>query len=47
MAGVAIPPLANGRLSLDGAALHHVLLSEAARLDLAVLVHPMQLPRPE
>ncbi len=45
MAGVAIPPLANGR-SLDGPALHHVL-SEATRLDLAVLVHPMQLPRPE
>jgi aminocarboxymuconate-semialdehyde decarboxylase len=45
MAGVAIPPLANGR-SLDGPALHHVL-GEAARLDLAVLVHPMQLPRPE
>ena len=45
MAGVAIPPLANGR-SLDGPALHHVL-SEAVRLDLAVLVHPMQLPRSE
>ena len=45
MAGVAIPPLASGR-SLDGSALRHVL-SEAARLDLAVLVHPMQLPRPE
>ncbi len=45
MAGVAIPPVANGR-SLDGPALHHVL-SEAARLELAVLVHPMQLPRPE
>lgn len=45
MAGVAIPPLANGS-SLDGRALHHVL-SEATRLDLAVLVHPMQLPRPE
>jgi aminocarboxymuconate-semialdehyde decarboxylase len=45
MAGVAIPPLAGGR-SLDGPALHHVL-SEAVRLDLAVLVHPMQLPRPE
>ncbi|MBJ7337736.1 amidohydrolase family protein [Mycolicibacterium sp.] len=45
MAGVAIPPLANGS-SLDGPALHHVL-SEAARLSLAVLVHPMQLPRPE
>ena len=42
---MAIPPLANGR-SLDGPALHHVL-GEAARLDLAVLVHPMQLPRPE
>jgi aminocarboxymuconate-semialdehyde decarboxylase len=45
IAGVAIPPLAGGR-SLDGPALHHVL-TEAARLDLAVLVHPMQLPRPE
>jgi aminocarboxymuconate-semialdehyde decarboxylase len=45
IAGVAIPPVAGGR-SLDGPALHHVL-SEAARLDLAVLVHPMQLPRPE
>ncbi|MET0699485.1 MAG: amidohydrolase family protein [Mycobacterium sp.] len=45
IAGVAIPPLAGGR-SLDGPALRHVL-SEAARLDLAVLVHPMQLPRPE
>jgi len=45
LVGVAIPPLAGGR-SLDGPALHHVL-SEAARLDLAVLVHPMQLPRPE
>lgn len=45
IAGVAIPPLAGGR-SLDGPALHHVLI-EATRLDLAVLVHPMQLPRPE
>jgi aminocarboxymuconate-semialdehyde decarboxylase len=45
LAGVAIPPLAGGR-SLDGPALHHVL-SEAARLDVAVLIHPMQLPRPE
>lgn len=45
IAGVAIPPLAGDR-SLDGPALHHVL-SEAARLNLAVLVHPMQLPRPE
>ena len=45
IAGVAVPPLAGGR-SLDGAALHHVL-SEATRFGLAVLVHPMQLPRPE
>ncbi|MCV7229235.1 amidohydrolase family protein [Mycolicibacterium komossense] len=45
IAGVAIPPLANGQ-TLDGPALRHVL-TEAARLDLAVLVHPMQLPRPE
>jgi aminocarboxymuconate-semialdehyde decarboxylase len=45
IAGVAIPPLAGGR-SLDGPALLHVL-GEATRLDLAVLVHPMQLPRPE
>ena len=45
IAGVAIPPLANGQ-SLDGPALLHVL-REACRLDLAVLVHPMQLPRPE
>ena len=45
IAGVAIPPVAGGQ-SLDGPALHHVL-TEAARLDLAVLVHPMQLPRPE
>lgn len=45
IAGIAIPPLAGGR-SLDGPALQH-LLREAVRLDLAVLVHPMQLPRPE
>ena len=45
IAGIAIPPLADGR-SLDGPALSHVL-REAQRLDLAVLVHPMQLPRPE
>ncbi|MBI3212345.1 MAG: amidohydrolase family protein [Mycobacterium sp.] len=45
IAGVAIPPLAGGQ-SLDGPALQHVL-REASRLDLAVLVHPMQLPRPE
>lgn len=45
IAGVAIPPLV-GSESLDRGPLHHVL-AEAARLDLAVLVHPMQLPRPE
>jgi aminocarboxymuconate-semialdehyde decarboxylase len=45
IAGVAIPPLFEGN-SLDGAALRHVL-TEATRLGLAVLVHPMQLPRPE
>ncbi|ORA33316.1 amidohydrolase family protein [Mycobacterium aquaticum] len=43
--GVAIPPLLDGR-SLDTGVLRHVL-TEADRLDLAVLVHPMQLPRPE
>ncbi|WP_245665116.1 amidohydrolase family protein [Nocardia sienata] len=45
IAGVAIPPLLRSE-SLDRGPLHHVL-AEAARLDLAVLVHPMQLPRPE
>ncbi|MEU6644467.1 amidohydrolase family protein [Saccharomonospora sp. NPDC046836] len=45
IAGVAIPPLLGGE-SLDRGVLHHVLV-ECARLDLAVLVHPMQLPRPE
>ncbi|BBZ26771.1 2-hydroxy-3-carboxy-6-oxo-7-methylocta-2,4-dienoa te decarboxylase [Mycolicibacterium madagascariense] len=45
IAGIAIPPVANGR-SLDGPPMHHVL-REAERLELAVLVHPMQLPRPE
>lgn len=45
IAGIAIPPLAGGR-SLDGPAMEH-LLREAVRLDLAVLVHPMQLSRPE
>lgn len=43
--GIAIPPLAHGQ-SLDGPMLSHVL-REAQRLELAVLVHPMQLPRPE
>ncbi|EKT81459.1 2-hydroxy-3-carboxy-6-oxo-7-methylocta-2, 4-dienoate decarboxylase [Rhodococcus opacus M213] len=45
IAGVAIPPLV-GTESLDRGSLRHIL-SEATRLDLAVLVHPMQLPRPE
>lgn len=45
IAGVAIPPLF-GTQSLDGPILGHVL-REAARLDLAVLVHPMQLPHPQ
>ena len=45
IAGVAIPPLL-GTQSLDGPTLGHVL-REASRLDLAVLVHPMQLPHPE
>ncbi|BBZ76327.1 2-hydroxy-3-carboxy-6-oxo-7-methylocta-2,4-dienoa te decarboxylase [Mycolicibacterium anyangense] len=43
--GVAIPPLV-GNGSLDSDPLRHVL-AEAARLGLAVLVHPMQLARPE
>lgn len=43
--GVAIPPLVDGR-SLDTGILRHVL-TEADRLGLAVLVHPMQLPRLE
>lgn len=45
IAGVAIPPLLGGA-SLDRGGLRHVLAT-AARLDLSVLVHPMQLPRPE
>ncbi|HEY5853197.1 MAG TPA: amidohydrolase family protein [Aldersonia sp.] len=43
--GVAIPPLV-GAESLDRGVLRHIL-GEATRLGLAVLVHPMQLPRPE
>ncbi len=43
--GVAVPPLIGG-CSLDRGPLRHIL-SEATRLDLAVLVHPMQLERPE
>jgi aminocarboxymuconate-semialdehyde decarboxylase len=45
VSGVAIPPLV-GSTSLDTGVLRDILRS-AARLDLAVLVHPMQLPRPE
>lgn len=43
--GVAIPPVVDGD-SLNRGALRHIV-SEAARLDLAVLVHPMQIGRPE
>ncbi|MGX1372734.1 aminocarboxymuconate-semialdehyde decarboxylase [Streptomyces canus] len=43
--GVAIPPLL-GSESLDSGVLRHVL-TECTRLGLAVLVHPMQLSRPE
>ena len=43
--GVAVPPLI-GSCSLDRGPLRHIL-SEATRLNLAVLVHPMQLERPE
>lgn len=45
IAGVAIPPLV-GTTALDKGILRHIL-GEATRLDLAVLVHPMQLPRVE
>jgi aminocarboxymuconate-semialdehyde decarboxylase len=45
IAGVAIPPLLRGD-SLDRGVLREVVTG-AAELDLAVLVHPMQLPRPE
>lgn len=45
IAGVAIPPL-SGDESLDRGTLRHVL-TNCARLGLSVLVHPMQLPRPE
>ena len=43
--GVTVPPLIGGN-SLDRRPLRHIL-SEATRLNLAVLVHPMQLERPE
>ncbi|GAA4539073.1 amidohydrolase family protein [Pseudonocardia xishanensis] len=45
IAGVAVPPVLGGT-SFDRGVLRHVL-GEAARLGLSVLVHPMQLPRPE
>jgi aminocarboxymuconate-semialdehyde decarboxylase len=43
--GVAIPPVVDGR-SLHQGVLRHIV-AEAARLDIAVLVHPMQTGRPE
>ena len=45
IAGVAIPPVLAGA-SLDRGVLREILVA-AADLDLAVLIHPMQLPRPE
>jgi len=45
IAGVAIPPVLAGG-SLDLGVLREIL-DTAADLDLAVLIHPMQLPRPE
>ena len=45
IAGVAIPPVLAGG-SLDRGVLREILVT-AADLDLAVLIHPMQLPRPE
>lgn len=46
LAGIAIPPVLPGGTSLDTGVLRSVLRS-AAKHQLAVLVHPMQLPRPE
>jgi aminocarboxymuconate-semialdehyde decarboxylase len=43
--GIAVPPLL-GTGSFDAAPMHEVLAIAAER-DLGVLVHPMQLPRPE
>lgn len=43
--GIAVPPLV-GATTFDAGPLHDVVRI-AAELDLAVLVHPMQLPRPE
>lgn len=45
IAGVAIPPVVGGG-SLHRGLLRHIV-SEAARLNLPVLVHPMQIGRPE
>jgi len=45
IAGVAIPPVLVGA-SLDRGVLRQTLAA-AADLDLSVLIHPMQLPRPE
>ncbi|WP_405833877.1 amidohydrolase family protein [Streptomyces sp. NBC_01176] len=45
IAGVAVPPLVQGRSYGDGAM--REVLAAAVDADLAVLVHPMQLPRPE
>ncbi len=45
LVGVAIPPVVDDG-SLHRGVLRHIV-SEAARLDLAVLVHPMQIGRPE
>ncbi|MDF3341027.1 amidohydrolase family protein [Mycolicibacterium septicum] len=45
IAGVAIPPVVDGG-SLHRGRLRHIV-SEAARLNLSVLVHPMQIGRPE
>lgn len=45
LVGVAIPPVVDGG-SLHRGVLRHIV-TEAARLGLAVLVHPMQIGRPE
>ncbi len=43
--GISVPPLLDGT-SFDAAPMRDILVA-AAEHDLAVLVHPMQLPRPE
>ncbi|MEW1778578.1 amidohydrolase family protein [Streptomyces sp. NPDC086777] len=45
IAGVAVPPLVQGRSYGNG--VMREVLGAAVDTDLAVLVHPMQLPRPE